>query len=1199
MTLKNTKKSLIAFAALLFFVLAGFAAPSPGGKGRIGSYNSTMQHSRVTSNVSFPYPTNRWFSSIFTKHGDIHHSSFRMSPSPWIINTNTGTTQQGGAYSSIGYLLGYPEITFSADSVHNAVSLEHPVKQFAAVISGNISPAEVLLDSYSDWSATFISRNQSDNTKWIKTTIGKGFIFTYNEYSDTVNPSIHTCLNTPNPEPFVVYDSSGNPLSGVYQGDRILIRGYDGGTSGRYVYYAIYAPENTTFNIISVPPVNTRIEISFTSADRYLSIALITAGDDSSAAKDDAIEIFNEYYKYAYNFITDTKMSYVFDKQNSKVKTTFNFTTTPKRTGASFLPGTVFALFPHQWKNSSMALRPEKYNFRTLRGTLKVGTGFSFTTENKFFGIMPNLTYEVPETSRNTMQNYINTDKNFSAQGSAADTYYSGKALAKAANLIPIFHQFGDISSRNQMIEKLKAQLELWYKNGSGSKYFAYDSNWGGIIGIPHAFGSENYNDHHFHNGYFIYASAILALFDPQFADSSEYKGIVDLLVRDSYSHIRNDTDFPYLRCFDIYEGHSWANGAGGSNDKGIDQESSSEAMNAWSGIYLWGLASNNQDLMDLGAYGYTTEYEATKEYYLDTSGEIYGGTPYAHKSIGILWDNAAEYVVHWNAGGEPQQIMGIQVLPLTPAMLYHGYDTSYAQSFYSEMYANRTGQLNRWRDIWLRYKALFDAAGALTDFIAGGFSADDDGTSLTFSYHFINFFKEYGTVDTSIAADGESFCVMNKGGTKSYIAFNASTDSYKTVTFKPVGGSMQVPPMTTAVTKDFVNFKYDSLRTLCADGNNYALFMNKYSDLITVSTVSVPLIDSTYYKTLPFAFTVENLEKDVTGYVWLSSITIPSGFTADQIKIAVYNSVNEFPEKTYPPQDIIFKSESGSSATVLIQSTFTRTATYVLVIPTGLQPPNLKIISGTLTNAKDTSNVYASIDLYDSLSKSTITVLSSDGSYEIEVIEGRSYIITPFADAFKFEPENYSFTTYNTDITKHFSAFQEYMLSGIISFNAKGLGNLKINIYENEGSTATITTAIDGSYRGEIYYGKTYTITPQSSEYDFFPPFQILNTVGQSDLNMNFYAQIAADRFIVYPNPYKPSKHGNIGIMFSGLKSGAEIKIYNIAGELVFEDKTAIDGPYAWYGENNSGYQAASGIYIYYIKSGGKVQKGKVVIER
>ncbi|MEK8105205.1 glycosyl hydrolase [Micromonospora sp. M12] len=51
---------------------------------------------------------------------------------------------------------------------------------------------------------------------------------------------------------------------------------------------------------------------------------------------------------------------------------------------------------------------------------------------------------------------------------------------------------------------------------------------------------------------------------------------MVDLLIRDANNYRRGDTQFPYLRDFDIYAGHDWASGHG-SFGSGNNQESSSE----------------------------------------------------------------------------------------------------------------------------------------------------------------------------------------------------------------------------------------------------------------------------------------------------------------------------------------------------------------------------------------------------------------------------------------------------------------------------------------------------------------------------------------------------------------------------------------------------------------------------------------------
>ncbi len=77
---------------------------------------------------------------------------------------------------------------------------------------------------------------------------------------------------------------------------------------------------------------------------------------------------------------------------------------------------------------------------------------------------------------------------------------------------------------------------------------------------------------------------------------------MVKLLIRDIASPDHNDTMFPFLRCFDPYAGHSWASGHSRFAD-GNNNESSSEAMNAWSGVILFGEATGDRTLRDLGIY--------------------------------------------------------------------------------------------------------------------------------------------------------------------------------------------------------------------------------------------------------------------------------------------------------------------------------------------------------------------------------------------------------------------------------------------------------------------------------------------------------------------------------------------------------------------------------------------------------------------
>ena len=95
-----------------------------------------------------------------------------------------------------------------------------------------------------------------------------------------------------------------------------------------------------------------------------------------------------------------------------------------------------------------------------------------------------------------------------------------------------------------------------------------------------------------------------------------------------------------------------------------------------------------------------------------------------------------------------------------------------------------------------------------------------------------------------------------------------------------------------------------------------------------------------------------------------------------------------------------------------------------------------------------------------------------------------------------------------------------------------------------------------------------------------------------------------------VYPNPFKPydgeNKTGipyaegvdNSGIIFDQITENATLKIFNLAGELVYE-KSGITGKVQWDAKNPGGKEVASGVYIYLITDSGKKASGKLVIIR
>jgi len=70
------------------------------------------------------------------------------------------------------------------------------------------------------------------------------------------------------------------------------------------------------------------------------------------------------------------------------------------------------------------------------------------------------------------------------------------------------------------------------------------------------------------------------------------------------------------------------------------------------------------------------------------------------------------------------------------------------------------------------------------------------------------------------------------------------------------------------------------------------------------------------------------------------------------------------------------------------------------------------------------------------------------------------------------------------------------------------------------------------------------------------------------------------------YPNPYKPNSGlGHRKITFARLTSYTKLRVYNVAGELVY--KTECDTPsgeLVWDVKNKNGEDIASGVYIYLL---------------
>lgn len=251
-----------------------------------------------------------------------------------------------------------------------------------------------------------------------------------------------------------------------------------------------------------------------------------------------------------------------------------------------------------------------------------------------------------------------------------ADTYFGGKWLYRAASLVTLGEQLGAGEDVAQLREAAEEVLRRWAEpDGCAERdafCFGYDPTARGVVGQVPSFGSDEFNDHHFHWGYLLSAAGLLAADDPALAE--EVAPVIDALAQDVAAIVPNES-FPTLRGFDAYAGHSWASGTSPFAD-GNNQESSSEAVNAWNGLGLWAQARGDAETGALASWLMSTEASAITYWTdLDLSDPVYEG--YGHEVVTLNWGAKRDWATWFSA--EPSAMLGILLIPMGPFADYLG----------------------------------------------------------------------------------------------------------------------------------------------------------------------------------------------------------------------------------------------------------------------------------------------------------------------------------------------------------------------------------------------------------------------------------------------------------------------------------------------------------------------------------------------
>lgn len=221
---------------------------------------------------------------------------------------------------------------------------------------------------------------------------------------------------------------------------------------------------------------------------------------------------------------------------------------------------------------------------------------------------------------------------------------------------------------------------KLLYDGAADDRWVAHEPTWNRLVMVPSEFGSDRSNDRHFHLGHLLNAAATVAE-----QSGAGALGDADLVLERLAASLLA-TGSPEISAvhpsedgwvqshpgdiLDPYLGHSLADGDADS-DRGNNQESSSEAANAWYGMARWASATGRDELAEVAVVRHAIEAHSARTYWF---GHDAYRTPSIEAAIGggvagILWGDRVERNTFFS--GDEYAIAGIQLVPVNLSALH------------------------------------------------------------------------------------------------------------------------------------------------------------------------------------------------------------------------------------------------------------------------------------------------------------------------------------------------------------------------------------------------------------------------------------------------------------------------------------------------------------------------------------------------
>ncbi|MCX7407649.1 MAG: glycosyl hydrolase [Planctomycetales bacterium] len=606
-----------------------------------------------------PIPSNKWFQNLLLQ---------QYGTGLWSLPHKVDATKEG-------IEVFYPT---QADSGGTRMIAEFPL-----IIGGrDFKPTDSRAKRWADWMVSF--RMPESESRFMDVTLGEGMPYVWCEFKG-VQPTIAfgggggKGSRGKNAASF--FDLTGKAVTLPVTSDALGVS-YEGRA------YGVFGPDGTTFEMDA-----DGIAVTTSGVKSFLVVCPLPNSND-----------IGTFHKHAFAVPRDTQLSWNYDRQAGSISTIWKVIADAlKGTDKRVLQGWL----PHHWRDNTSGLEFGDIKYQTIRGPMKCAIGNEFVLRQSFHGVLPNLpsprigkpkktafgstspavvagaagaSVAADSSLNERMPWYLSQHFADPKKTLGGDTYSGGKDLQRYAQAAFMAAQIDD-ASYEPIVAKLRSELENWltYSPGEKQKFFAYYPRRKGLVGFSPSYGSEHFTDHHFHYGYFVFSAGLLSQLQPDFA--TQYGEMAKLIAKTYANYDRDEQRFPFLRTFDIWRGHSFADGNGFPD--GNNQESTGEAINSWVGLILLGEALGDEDMTAAGVMGYSFETRANVEYWFDPHHDIFP-PQYAHNACGMIWCNSIVWGTWFTAS--PAWIYGIQWLPSSPSLAFYDRERSFIKRTYADV---------------------------------------------------------------------------------------------------------------------------------------------------------------------------------------------------------------------------------------------------------------------------------------------------------------------------------------------------------------------------------------------------------------------------------------------------------------------------------------------------------------------------------